>query len=116
VVGRAKRHRRVRKKVLGTSHRPRLSVFRSNRHFYSQIIDDVEGKTLVGISSRNEGVRSQVPVSNVTVDFAKQIGMQMGKLAVEKGITQVVFDRSGYRYHGQIKAFAEGAREAGLQF
>jgi large subunit ribosomal protein L18 len=115
-VGRIKRHRRVRKKVFGTTERPRLSVFRSNRHLYSQIIDDASGRTLVGLSSLNESIQGDQGKSNVTIDYARRLGTELGNLAVEKGIKRVVFDRGGYRYHGQVKALAEGAREAGLEF
>jgi len=109
--GLERRHRRVRKKVQGTPERPRLCVFRSNRQIYSQIIDDNQGKTLVGASSLKKDVKG-----NVTVEEARRVGVLIGKLALEKGITQVVFDRGGYQYHGQVKALADGAREAGLIF
>jgi large subunit ribosomal protein L18 len=101
---------------MGTSARPRVSIFRSNRHIYSQIIDDVSGRTLVGVSSLSEPVAGNEELRNVTAETAREVGKLLAKMALEKNITRVVFDRGGYRYHGQVKALAEGAREAGLEF
>ncbi|MBK6732414.1 MAG: 50S ribosomal protein L18 [Bacteroidetes bacterium] len=101
----------IRNKISGTAARPRLSVFRSNKEIYAQIIDDVAGHTLASVSSR-----SLKEVKGTKVEIAKQIGVEMAKIAVEKGISEVRFDRSGYLYHGRIKAIAEGAREGGLKF
>ena len=102
--------RSIRRNISGTSERPRLSVFRSNRAIYAQLIDDVTGVTLAAASSsKNENAASNVESSN-------QVGREIAAKALEKGITQVVFDRSGYLYHGKVKSLAEGAREAGLKF
>lgn len=106
---RQKRHLRIRKKISGTSLRPRLSVFRSNTNIYAQVIDDVNGVTIVSASSldlENGG----------NIDAAKEVGKLVAERAKEKGINSVVFDRSGYLYHGRVAALAEGAREGGLEF
>ena len=106
------RHRRVRGKISGTAARPRLSVFRSAKHIYAQIIDDVNGVTIVSASSMDkefEGLGSNK-------EAAKKVGEAVAKKALEKGVEEVVFDRSGYIYHGRIQALADGAREGGLKF
>jgi large subunit ribosomal protein L18 len=103
---------RIRKRLSGTSERPRLSVFRSNTRVYAQIIDDVKGLTLVSYST----IDLEGNLKTTTVDSAKQIGSKLAEKAVAAGITAVVFDRSGYLYHGKIKALADGARESGLKF
>ncbi len=109
------RHRRVRKKVSGTPEQPRLCVFRSLRSIYAQIIDDTGGTTLVAVSSQetadanNEAIRPKTAVSTA-------VGALLAQRAQERGITRVVFDRGGYKYHGRVKALAEAAREGGLQF
>jgi len=113
-VARLRRHRRVRKKVFGTSERPRLSVFKSIKHIYVQIIDDQSGSTLVSASTLLPDVRDKVTGNNA--ETAKVVGAEIGKRALEKNITKVVFDRGGYLYHGRVKALAEAAREAGLKF
>ncbi len=110
---RKKRHLRARKTLVGTPLRPRLSVFRSNKNIYAQLIDDVNGETLVSASTMEEG--SDQATSN-NKEGAKTVGENLAKRALEKDIEKVVFDRSGYRYHGRIKALAEAARTAGLQF
>ncbi len=110
-----RRKLRVRKKIKGTTERPRLTVYRSARHVYAQIIDDNERKTLVAASSRLKTLDKELTGVKKT-DAAKKVGQLIGKLAVDKGITTVVFDRSGYLYHGRVKSLAEGAREAGLVF
>jgi len=102
---------RVRKKVTGTSARPRLSVFRSNKHIYAQVIDDTVGRTLVAASSLEEGVEKAKPV-----ELSRAVGKLVAEKAKAAGINQGVFDRNGYRYHGRVQALAEGAREGGLQF
>ncbi len=112
---RLKRHRRVRKKIFGTTGRPRLCVFRSLKHIYVQIIDDENGHTLVSASTLSSDVRDKISGGN-NIDTAKALGEVIGKKALEKDITDVVFDRGGYRYHGKIRALAEAAREAGLSF
>ncbi|MDR0918632.1 MAG: 50S ribosomal protein L18 [Oscillospiraceae bacterium] len=109
---RLKRHLRVRSKVSGTPERPRLNVFRSSKHIYAQIIDDINGVTLVSANSLQKGVTE----NGGNIDGAKSVGAAVGKLAVEKGITEVVFDRGGYLYHGRVQALADAAREAGLKF
>ena len=109
---RKRRHRRVRGKVTGTPQRPRLNVFRSKAHIYAQLIDDSQGTTICAASSVEKGFDG--PSGNM--DAAKKIGEAIAARAKEKGIEQVVFDRGGYLYHGRVKALAEGAREAGLQF
>ena len=109
------RHARVRRKVSGTAERPRLAVFRSLGHIYAQIIDDAQGETLVAGSSLDGEVRSEKNGKSKT-DVAKLVGSIVGKRASEAGITSVVFDRGGYKYHGRVKALAEGAREGGLVF
>lgn len=109
VVTRLKNRVRIRRKLSGTGERPRLSVYRSTHHIYAQIIDDVTGKTLAEASTKKIGGTSNQK-------SAKAVGAEVAKLALSKNITSVVFDRSGYLYHGKIKAIADGAREAGLQF
>ena len=111
--GRIKRHIRIRKRVSGTDTKPRLCVFRSLKHIYAQIIDDKEMKTLLSISSRNAELKGR-PGSKT--ESARIVGEALGKKAVEQGITEIVFDRAGYKYHGRIKALADASREAGLKF
>ena len=112
---RLQRHKRVRRKVFGTPQRPRLCVFRSSNNIYAQIIDDTNRVTLVAASSLDEAVKGAVNHTG-NKEAAKLVGQLVAKKAVEKGITEVVFDRGGYIYHGRIKELAEGAREAGLKF
>jgi large subunit ribosomal protein L18 len=107
-------HDRIRKKVMGTPERPRLNVYRSLNHIYVQLIDDLEGKTLVAASTADNRKGDRVTGGNVA--SAKTVGKKIAELAKEKGINKVVFDRGGYIYHGRIKALADAAREAGLQF
>jgi len=114
-LAREKRHIRVRKKVYGTSERPRLNVFRSLKHIYAQIIDDSEGNTLVSASSLNRELKGRLSRGGNT-QAAKEVGALIAKRAIEKGIKRVVFDRGGYLYHGRVKTLAEAAREAGLEF
>lgn len=101
--------RGVRAKISGTAERPRLSVYRSNKHVYAQLIDDTEGHTLVAASSMEDGVAEGAPV-----EVSRAVGQRLAERAKEAGIEQVVFDRNGYRYHGRVRALAEGAREGGL--
>jgi large subunit ribosomal protein L18 len=110
---RQKRHLRIRKKVSGTPERPRLSIYRSLSNMYAQIIDDVAGKTLVAASTLDKEVNAS---NGGNKEAAKSVGELVAKRALEKGIESVVFDRSGYIYHGRVKELAEGAREAGLKF
>ena len=109
---RIRRHRRVRKKVSGTAQRPRLAVFRSNKHIYVQAIDDTTGRTLVSASTMEADARTG---ATATVEAAKRVGKTVGERAKAAGITTVVFDRGGFKYHGRIAAVADGAREAGLE-
>lgn len=111
IRGRKRRHLRIRKKIIGTKERPRLCIFRSNKYISAQLIDDRQQKVLMGISSA--GLKDLKKKKKT--EAATEIGRRIGKLAVEKGITKVAFDRAGYKYHGRVKAVAEGAREAGLQ-
>jgi len=122
---RARIHERIRRKLRGTTERPRLAVFRSVAHIYAQIIDDAEGRTLVAASSVDKGAAgkpakgSKAKASKTTggnVAAAKTIGKLIAERAKEKGIKQVVFDRGGYQYHGRVKALADAARAAGLEF
>lgn len=113
LIGRVQRHRRIRKKVSGHSARPRLSVYRSLKHLYAQLIDDSDGKTLFGLSSKSKEFAEK---SAAHVKGAKEFGLLFAKLAREKKIETVTFDRGGYPYHGRVKAFAEGSREGGLKF
>lgn len=122
VARRLRRHRRVRKKIFGTPERPRLCVFRSKKHIYAQIIDDTIGHTLVACSSLTPEIREKIKelkekgeIKN-KVDIAFIVGEYLAKRALEKGITKVAFDRGGYKYHGRVKALAEGARKGGLEF
>ena len=112
----AKKKNRIRKKVSGTPERPRLTVYGSLKHVYAQIIDDTTGKTLVAASTRTKAIQDELKNAKSAMDRYKLIGVQAAKLAVEKKITQVVFDRNGKLYHGRIKALADGAREGGLKF
>jgi large subunit ribosomal protein L18 len=113
-IGRQRRHERIRKRVSGTAVRPRLSVYRSLDHIYAQIIDDSQGITIIAASSLDSSLKGVKQKGNIVM--AKEIGSLIAKKAFEKGIKQVVFDRSGYLYHGRIKALADAAREAGLEF
>jgi len=106
-----RRHRRVRKKILGTAERPRLAVFRSSKHIYVQAIDDLTGRTLVSASTMEADLRGG---TTATVDAAKNVGKLVGERAQAAGITTVVFDRGGFKYHGRVAAVADGARESGL--
>jgi large subunit ribosomal protein L18 len=108
---RGRRHRRVRKKVSGTAERPRLAVFRSSKHIYVQAIDDLAGRTLVSASTMEKDLRGG---STATIDAAKKVGKLVAERAQAAGITTVVFDRGGFKYHGRVAAIADGAREAGL--
>lgn len=109
------RHRRVRKKVIGSGERPRLNVFRSLNHIYAQVIDDYSGMTIVAASTADKELKGAVRTGG-NIESAKTLGSLIAKRAIDKGIKTVVFDRSGYQYHGRIKALAEAAREGGLEF
>lgn len=112
---RERKHARVRRKIAGTAERPRLSVFRSARHIYAQVIDDVTGNTLVAASTMDEAIKGKLDYSG-NKGAAREVGKLVGSKAIEKGIKHVVFDRGGYLYHGRVQELAEGAREAGLEF
>ena len=113
IVGRERRKLRIRKKVNGTPERPRMSVFRSARHIYAQVIDDRAAETLV-VASTNE--KDDKLAKTWNVDAAKAVGKRIAERALAKGVKQVVFDRGGYIYHGRVKALADAAREGGLEF
>ena len=112
---RVNKHRKLRNRFAGTAERPRLAVFRSNNHMYAQIIDDTVGNTLVSASTLQKDVKAELEKTN-NIEAAAQLGTVIAKKALEKGITTVVFDRGGFIYQGKIKALAEAAREAGLEF
>lgn len=112
---RAKKHLKIRHKLNGTAQRPRLAVFRSDKHIYAQVIDDIKGATLVSASTLDKDIAKQLEKTN-NVEAAKVVGEVVAKRALDKGVSEVVFDRGGYVYHGKIKALADAAREAGLQF
>lgn len=112
---RKKIHRRVRNSIRGTAEKPRFNVFKSNKHVYGQLINDREGTTVVAASTLTPDLREELEEKS-GVESAFEVGKYLAKLASEQGIESVVFDRSGYKYHGQIKAIADGAREGGLDF
>ena len=115
IVGRERRKLRIRQRITGTPQRPRLSVFRSAKHIYAQVVDDVAGKTLAHASTLSRDVRGDAAEAT-KLDAAKKVGAAIAKLLLAKGIDKVVFDRNGNLYHGRIKALADAAREAGLKF
>ena len=112
---RTRRHLRIRRKVVGTAERPRLSVYRSLKHIYCQIINDIEGRTLVAASTQSPDLRSQIKYGG-NAAAAEIVGKKIAEEAKNKGITKVVFDKGGYKYHGRIKALAEAARKHNLNF
>jgi large subunit ribosomal protein L18 len=114
---RIRRHLRIRKKVTGTAERPRLVVYRSLKNIEGQLVDDEAGRTITGVSTLAKGLRAfEAEGANPRQEHARAAGKALAEQAQEKGIKSVVFDRGGYRYHGRVKAFAEGAREGGLEF
>jgi large subunit ribosomal protein L18 len=113
-AARIRRHKRVRRKIRGSAERPRLCVFRSLSHIYAQVIDDDAGRTLIAASDLEQELRSQADGKSKT-EAARVVGALVGRRSLERGITQVVFDRGGYKFHGRVKALAEAAREAGLR-
>lgn len=115
VEGRAKRHRRIRRVVRGSGERPRLVVFRSVKHIYAQVVDDVAGRTLAHASSRDAALRGSMKGGG-NIAAAKVVGTAIAEKAKSAGLETVVFDRGGYLYHGRVKALADAAREAGLKF
>ncbi len=112
---RVKKHKKVRNKIFGTADRPRLAVFRSNAHMYAQLIDDDAAKTLASASTVQKAISSSLEKTN-NVEAAAAVGTEIAKKALAAGITEVVFDRGGYIYHGKVKALADAAREEGLKF
>jgi large subunit ribosomal protein L18 len=116
LCGRERRRLRIRKKIRGDATRPRLVVYRSNQHVYAQVIDDVSGKTLIGVNGSGKDIAEKVKDDKERFAESRAVGTEIAKLASEKGITRVVFDRAGYRYHGRVRALAEAARKGGLQF
>jgi len=110
-----KRKARIRKKISGTTERPRLSVFKSLKHIYAQVVDDTTGKTLAAVGTTSKSLRDEVKDDKKT-DAAKRVGAAIAKAAMAKGVEKVVFDRNGFDYHGRIAAVAQAAREAGLKF
>lgn len=115
MTGREKRHNRIRKKVFGTKEKPRLSVFRSLRHFYAQLVDDIASRTLFALSTLDERLDKKLK-NRDNVKAAASLGELFAQGALSKGYEKVIFDRGGYLYHGRVKAFAEAARTAGLKF
>jgi large subunit ribosomal protein L18 len=116
-IQRAKRHGRIRQKIWGTAERPRLVVFRSLRNIEGQVVDDDAARTLVGVSTLAEELRDlETESANPKVEVAEEAGKLLARKAKDIGVSRVVFDRGGYKYHGRVKAFAEGAREEGLEF
>ena len=113
---RARRGGSIRKKISGTTERPRLAVFRSNAHIYAQIVDDTQGKTLLAVSTHTEELLEPLKGVKGKIATAKIVGAEIAKRARAQNITRVVFDRKGYLYHGRVKALADGAREGGLEF
>ena len=112
---RVKKHMKIRNRFSGTAERPRLAVFRSNNHVYAQVIDDVAGKTIVSASTLEKDIKAELKNTD-DIEAATKVGDIVAKRALEKGIKAVVFDRGGYIYHGKVKALADAAREAGLEF
>lgn len=116
VTGRIRRHKIIRNKIEGTADRPRLSVYRSLNHLYAQVINDADGTTLASVSTNSPEMKEQLKKSGGNVKGAAALGAAVADICKKKGITKVVFDRSGYLFHGRVKALAEAARKGGLQF
>jgi large subunit ribosomal protein L18 len=114
--GRERRHVRIRQHVRGVASRPRLVVFRSNKHIYAQMVDDTTGKTIAGVSGASKAIAGKSKDAKERFAECQAVGGEIARLAMEKGISSVVFDRAGYRYHGRVKALADAARKAGLKF
>ena len=112
----SKKKASIRKKISGTAERPRLTIYRSGKHIYAQIIDDAAGRTIVAASTLSKELREGVKTTKSKMEVAKMVGKTAAKLALDKNIKEVVYDRNGYLYHGRVKAVADGAREAGLKF
>jgi large subunit ribosomal protein L18 len=114
--GRERRHVRIRQHLRGAASRPRLVIFRSNKHIYAQMVDDTTGKTIVGVSGCSKAITGKTKDAKEPFAESLAVGGEIARLAIEKGISSVVFDRAGYRYHGQVRALADAARKAGLKF
>ncbi|NOX36129.1 MAG: 50S ribosomal protein L18 [Calditrichaeota bacterium] len=110
------RRKRRKKKIIGTPERPRLVVYRSLKYIYGQIVDDTQQKTLFGASNLSKEIRDEVKKAKSKIEASRIVGQYIAKKALEKNIKKIVFDRNGYKYHGRVKALAEGAREGGLEF
>ncbi|MDP9036487.1 MAG: 50S ribosomal protein L18 [Myxococcota bacterium] len=115
IVGRERRKLRIRRKISGTGEKPRLSVFRSAKHIYAQVVNDASGKTVAHASTLSRDVREDVTEGS-KLDAAKKVGMSIAKALLAQGISHIVFDRNGYLYHGRVRALADAARQAGLKF
>jgi large subunit ribosomal protein L18 len=113
---RERRKKRIRKKVSGTPERPRLCIYKSLRHLYAQLVDDLAGRTLVAVTTNTKTLKAEGRKTFANQEYAKRLGKEIAEKAIAAGITKVVFDRSGYPYHGVVKAFAEAVRESGLKF
>lgn len=113
--GRERRHLRIRRKIKGVASRPRLVVFRSNKHIYAQMVDDATGRTILGVSGSSKGIAGKTKEAKERFAESLAVGSELARLSLEKGISTAVFDRAGYRYHGQVKALADAARKAGLK-
>ncbi len=116
VQARARRRKHIRKKILGTSEKPRMVVFRSNKHIYAQLVDDNQNTTIMCASTNSKEISAEIKKASSKVEKAKIVGKFLAGLAKDKKIQTIVFDRAGYLYHGRVKALADGAREGGLQF
>jgi large subunit ribosomal protein L18 len=114
--GRERRHLRIRRKLRGTPECPRLTVFRSNKHMYAQVVDDMAGRVIIGVSGSSKTISEKVKAGKEQFAESRMVGEEIARLATGKGITRVVFDRSGYKYHGRVKALADAARKSGLVF
>jgi large subunit ribosomal protein L18 len=115
IVGHERRKLRIRQKISGTAERPRLTVFRSAKHIYAQVVDDVGGNTVAHASTLSRNIRGEVDEAT-KLDAAKKVGAAIAKVLLGRGISKIVFDRNGYLYHGRVRALADAAREAGLKF
>ena len=114
--GRERRHLRIRRKLRGTAERPRLAVFRSNRHMYAQVVDDMAGTVIAGVCGSSKAITDKIKGEKEQFAESRAVGEEIARLAAGKGVTRVVFDRGGYKYHGRVKALADAARKAGLEF
>lgn len=114
--GRERRHLRIRRNLRGTSERPRLTVFRSNKHMYAQVVDDIAGTVIAGVCGSSKAITEKVKSDKEQFAESRAVGEEIARIATEKGVTRVVFDRGGYKYHGRVKALAEAARKSGLEF